>query len=46
MLKKSIIELSRLDVDYLLPGHGDIVSAPENVKQNFRDIERMWFGYL
>ena len=46
MLKKSIIELSRLDVDFLLPGHGDMITTPENVRRNFQDIERMWFGYL
>jgi len=45
-LKQSIIKLSRIDVEYLLPGHGPIVSGAENVKRNFQDIERMWFGYL
>ena len=45
-LKGSIKRISRLDVDYLRPGHGDIVSGNANVKANFEDIERMWFGYL
>ena len=45
-LKQSIIKLSQLDVEYLLPGHGDIVTGAENVKQNFQSIEMMWFGYL
>ena len=45
-LKESIKRISGLEVDYLLPGHGDIISGNANVKANFQDIERMWFGYL
>jgi glyoxylase-like metal-dependent hydrolase (beta-lactamase superfamily II) len=45
-LKESIKSISRLDVEYLLPGHGEIVSGREAVKANFTDIERMWFPYL
>jgi hydroxyacylglutathione hydrolase len=45
-LKDSITRISRLDVDYLLPGHGDLISGREPVKRNFETIERMWFGYL
>ncbi|MBW2358957.1 MAG: MBL fold metallo-hydrolase [Deltaproteobacteria bacterium] len=45
-LKESIKMISRLDVEYLLPGHGDIVSGREAVKTNFADIERNWFPYL
>jgi hydroxyacylglutathione hydrolase len=45
-LKKSIRMLSQLDVDFLLPGHGDIVSGKENVRRNFADVESMWFGYI
>lgn len=45
-LKESIKRIAGLEVDYLLPGHGDIVSGNANVKANFEDIERMWFGYL
>lgn len=46
ILKKSIRTLSQLDVDILLPGHGDIVSGPDDVRANFEDIERVWFAYL
>ncbi len=45
-LKESIKKISRLDVEYLLPGHGEMVSGREAVKANFRNIERMWFPYL
>jgi len=45
-LKESIKKISSLDVQYLLPGHGDIVSSREAVKTNFTNIERDWFPYL
>jgi hydroxyacylglutathione hydrolase len=45
-LKESIRKISRLDVEYILSGHGDIVSGREAVQDNFKVIERMWFPYL
>jgi hydroxyacylglutathione hydrolase len=42
-LKESIRRLSRLDVDLLLPGHGNFVAGREQVLANF---ERVWFAYL
>jgi len=45
-LKESIKKISRLEVDYLLPGHGQIISDPELVRANFSEIERVWFAYL
>ena len=45
-LKESIKRLSRLETDYILPGHGDLVSGRDLVKANFDNIERMWFAYL
>ncbi|RLB23080.1 MAG: MBL fold metallo-hydrolase [Deltaproteobacteria bacterium] len=45
-LKQSIQKLSRLDVTYVLPGHGEIISGAEYVKANFREIESFWFGYI
>ena len=45
-LKESIRNLSRLDVEYLLPGHGDIVTGREPVRANFSEIESVWFAYL
>jgi len=45
-LKDSIKEISRLDVEYLLTGHGDIVSGHDLVKSNFKAIEDIWFAYL
>jgi hydroxyacylglutathione hydrolase len=45
-LKESIRMLSELEVDYLLPGHGDPVIGRDRVKANFSEIERVWFAYL
>jgi hydroxyacylglutathione hydrolase len=45
-LKKSIENLSRLDVEYLLPGHMDIVTGADNVRRNFEFIKQYVFGYL
>jgi hydroxyacylglutathione hydrolase len=45
-LKESIRKLARLDIDYLLPGHGQILSDPNLVRANFDEIERVWFPYL
>jgi glyoxylase-like metal-dependent hydrolase (beta-lactamase superfamily II) len=45
-LKESITEISRLQVDYLLPGHGEIVSGSRNVQTNFKEIKEYWFAYI
>jgi len=45
-LKQSIERLSRLDVEYLLPGHMDIVTGSDNVRRNFEFIKQNVFGYL
>ena len=46
LLKKSILELSKLDVDYLLPGHMGIIEGNENVKHNFQHIIKNIFPYI
>ena len=46
ILKESIKRISRLEVTYLLPGHGEIVSGSDPVKANFTRIEKVWFAYL
>jgi len=45
-LKQSIERLSKLDVEYLLPGHMDIVTGADNVKRNFEFIKQYVFSYL
>jgi len=38
--------LSSLEVEHLLPGHGEVVSGRELVKRNFSEVERVWFQYI
>jgi glyoxylase-like metal-dependent hydrolase (beta-lactamase superfamily II) len=45
-LKESIRRISALEVEYLLPGHGDVVIGADRVRENFLEIERVWFDYL
>ena len=46
LLKKSIETLSRLDVEYLLPGHMEIVRGTEAVSNNFKYIIGNIFPWL
>lgn len=45
-LKKSIDELSRLDIELLLPGHMGGVSGAANVKRNFDYIKQNIYPWL
>jgi glyoxylase-like metal-dependent hydrolase (beta-lactamase superfamily II) len=45
-LGRSIRRLSELDVDILLPGHGNVVLGRDNVKKNMEEIERFQSAFL
>ena len=45
-LKKSIGRLSSLNLELLLPGHGDIIRGQENIARNFSLVENSYFGML
>ena len=45
-LKDSIRRMSNIDAEWMLSGHGDLVSGASAVKANFEMVERMWFGYV
>jgi glyoxylase-like metal-dependent hydrolase (beta-lactamase superfamily II) len=45
-LKQSIERLSQLPVEYLLPGHMDIITGAENVKRNFEFVRENVFRWL
>ena len=45
-LKESILKLSKLDVEFVLPGHMGPVLGKEAVVENFRAIEDYWFSYI
>jgi len=42
-LKESIRRISQLDIEYLLPGHMDIIEGRENVMKNFKIVQD-YFG--
>ena len=45
-LKDSIKSLTQLEIEWLLPGHGEIVSGGTNVKTNFDQIVQSVFNYI
>jgi hydroxyacylglutathione hydrolase len=46
LLKESIERLSQLEIEYLLPGHMDIITGSEKVKRNFEFVRKYIFSYL
>jgi hydroxyacylglutathione hydrolase len=46
ILKESIKRLSGLEVERLLPGHGDVILDAAQVRMNFQQVERTWFAYI
>ena len=46
LIKESIERMSRLDIELLLPGHGEVVVGREMVLQNFEFIRQSFYGYL
>lgn len=46
ILKKSITELSRIETDFLLPGHMGIVKGSKAVKENFKIVMESIFPYI
>jgi len=45
-LKQSIEKLSQLEVEYLLPGHMDIIIGAEKIRRNFEIIKESVFQWL
>ena len=45
-IKESIKGLKKLDVEWLLSGHGEVISGAEKVKKNFDDVESFYFAYV
>ncbi len=45
-LRESIERLAGLEVNYLLPGHGQPVTGRAAVQKNFRAVAEAWFSYL
>jgi len=45
-LKQSIEKLSQLEIEYLLPGHMDIIIGQEKAKNNFEFVKKYIFSQL
>jgi len=45
-LKNSITRLSELDAEFMLSGHGGIVTGADEVKKNFEHVRQVWFNYI
>lgn len=45
-LKESIRRLSELDLNYLLSGHGEVISGQKAVANNFKEVIGTWFNYI
>ena len=46
LLKESIMRMSELDVEVILPGHGPAIVGRDNVLQNYQIIQQMYFPML
>jgi len=45
-LKQSIRRVSKWDVEWLLPGHGDFIGGSTEIRRNFSRVEDFWFVYI
>jgi len=45
-IKESITRMATLPARYLLPGHGEVISGEEAIKDNFTRLDRAYLGYL
>ena len=45
-LKASIQRMADLDLDWILPGHGQWISGAGEVKENFKRIKQTYFAYI
>ncbi len=46
LLRDSIERLSRLDAEWLLSGHGEVLKGKDNIQRNFTYIRANYFDYL
>ncbi len=46
LLKKSIKRMEELNLEWLLPGHGEPVSGIKNIQKNFEQVEQFYFQYV
>jgi hydroxyacylglutathione hydrolase len=46
LLKKSVEKISKLDIEFLLPGHMGLIKGKDEVKANFDYIMNQFFRYI
>jgi hydroxyacylglutathione hydrolase len=46
LLRESIERLARMDAEWLLAGHGEIIKGKKNIQRNFAFIRSNYFDYL
>jgi len=46
LIKQSIKRMADLDIEWVLPGHGEIITGADEVKANFKQLESDWFAYV
>jgi glyoxylase-like metal-dependent hydrolase (beta-lactamase superfamily II) len=46
LLRESIERLARLDAEWLLSGHGEVIKGKKNIQRNFGYIRTNFFDYL
>ncbi len=46
LIKVSIQRMAELDIEWVLPGHGEIIVGREAVKANFDQLASYWFAYV
>lgn len=45
-LKKSIRRMADLDLEYIFPGHGEVISGKDDIRKNFALLEQFYFAYV
>jgi glyoxylase-like metal-dependent hydrolase (beta-lactamase superfamily II) len=45
-LKESILRMAALDIEWILPGHGEIIQGADAVRHNFEQLESFYFMYI
>ncbi len=46
LLKASIKRIAGIDAEWMLPGHGEIISGADAVRSNFEELESFYFRYI
>jgi glyoxylase-like metal-dependent hydrolase (beta-lactamase superfamily II) len=46
VLKESIKKLAELEIEWLLPGHGDIISGAKDVETNFANLQHFGLNHI